>query len=144
MTVLRSAIYAEHFAQRDEFHTHMEQGIHEFTYCLYPHQSSGASERKASELNFGLRRVLTGFHKGSLPEKLGCIRCDQENVIITAVKQGEDGKGHILRLYEIEGKDTEAKITLVDKDISANISRYALKTVNDSGEILNAMEWKAE
>ena len=69
MTVLRSAIYADHFAQRDEHNVHMEQGIHAFTYSLYPHRSNAASERRAAELNFGLRRMLGSFHKGSLPEK---------------------------------------------------------------------------
>ena len=142
MTVLRGAIYADHFAQRDEHNVHMEQGIHEFTYSLYPHHSSSESERKAAQLNFGLRRVLGSFHQGSLPETKSCISCDSENVIISAVKQGEDGEGIVLRLYEIAGRDTAAQITLFDKKISVSVPHNSLKTVDENGEELNAMEWE--
>jgi len=142
LTVLRSAIYADHFAQRDEHNVHMEQGIHEFTYSLYPAGSYSGNERKAAELNFGLRRVLGSFHKGSLPEIKSCVSCSSENVIISAIKQGEDGEGSILRLYEMDGKDSTAQITLFDKKISVSVPHNSLKTVDESGRELNAMEWE--
>ena len=85
LTVLRGAIYADHFAQRDEFNEYMDQGIHEFTYSLYPSGDHSENERKAAQLNYGLRRVLSSFHKGSLPERMGCIELDAQNVIISAV-----------------------------------------------------------
>lgn len=142
MTVLRGAIYADHFARRDEHNVYMEQGIHEFTYSLYPACGNGENERKAAQLNFGLRRVMGSFHKGSLPESNSCISCDCENVIISAVKQGEDGEGMVLRLYEIGGKDTTAEITVFHKKIVVSVPRNSLKTVNEKGKELNAMEWE--
>ena len=144
LTVLRSAIYADHFAQRDEFNEYMEQGIHEFAYSLYPHRSNSESERKAAQLNFGLRRVMGSFHKGNLPETNSCISCDSDNIVISAVKQGEDGKGSILRLYEINGKDSTAQITLFDKNISVSVSHNSLRTVSEDGDALDAMEWEME
>ena len=142
MTVLRSAIYADHFAQRDEFNEFMEQGIHEFTYCLYPHETVSASERKAAELNFGLRRVLGGFHKGKLPECMGNISCDSENIMISAVKQGEDGSQTVLRLYEMEGKESQVTVKLFDKTICVAMPHNGLKTVDETGRELDAMEWE--
>lgn len=142
LTVLRSAIYADHFAQRDEHNVHMEQGIHEFTYSLYPAGSYSENERKAAQLNFGLRRVMGSFHKGSLPEIKSCISCDSENVIISAIKQGEDGEGSILRLYEMDGKDSTVQITLFDKKISVSVPHNSLKTVDENGRELDAMEWE--
>ena len=142
MTVLRGAIYADHFAQRDEYCEYMEQGIHEFTYSLFPYSSKTSSERTAAELNFGLRRVLGSFHKGSLPESMGCICCDQENLIVSAVKQSADGDRNILRLYEIEGKDTTGTVTLFGKELPVKVSHNALLTLNDRGEMLDAMEWE--
>jgi len=141
LTVLRSAIYADHFAQRDEHNVHMEQGVHEFTYSLYPSVSSSANERKAAQLNVGLRRVMGSFHKGSLPETQGCVFCDCENVMISAIKQGEDGNGMVLRLYEIAGKDTAAQITMFDQKLSVSVPRNGLKTLDENGEEMNAMEW---
>lgn len=141
LTVLRSAIYADHFAQRDEHNVHMEQGIHEFTYSLYPACGNSGNERKAAQLNFGLRRVMGSFHKGSLPENQGCVSCDCENVMISAIKQGEDGNGTVLRLYELEGKDTAAQITMFDQKLSVSVPRNGLKTLDENGEEMNAMEW---
>lgn len=141
LTVLRSAIYADHFAQRDEHNVHMEQGIHEFTYSLYPACGNSGNERKAAQLNFGLRRVMGSFHKGSLPENQSCVSCDCENVMISAIKQGEDGNGTVLRLYELEGKDTAAQITMFDQKLSVSVPRNGLKTLDENGEEMNAMEW---
>ena len=141
LTVLRSAIYADHFAQRDEHNVHMEQGIHEFTYSLYPACGNSGNERKAAQLNFGLRRVMGSFHKGSLPENQGCVSCDCENVMISAIKQGEDGNGTVLRLYELEGKDTAAQITMFDQKLSVSVPQNGLKTLDENGEEMNAMEW---
>lgn len=144
MTVLRSAIYADHFAKRDEFCEYMEQGIHEFSYSLFPHKGYSDSEKKAAELNFGLRRVLGSFRKGQLPEKLGCIEVDKENVIVSAVKRSEDGNGNILRAYEIGGEDTTASVRLFGKAVPMKLPHNSLKTYDDSGKELNAMEWEME
>lgn len=141
LTVLRSAIYADHFAQRDEYNVHMEQGIHEFIYSLYPCGSNSENERKAAQLNFGLRRVLGSFHKGHLPEKMGCMESDNENVIISAVKQKEDGDGIILRIYDLSGEDSQANIQLFDQTILVRIPHNGLVTVDDSANTLDAMEW---
>jgi alpha-mannosidase len=141
LTVLRSAIYADHFAQRDEFNVHMEQGIHEFTYSLYPSSSHSENEKKAAQLNFGLRRVLGSFHTGHLPEQMGCIESDNENVIISAVKQKEDGEGIVLRMYEIDGEDTDASVKLFGQKISVRLPHNGLVTVDDNANTLDAMEW---
>ena len=142
MTVLRGAIYADHFAQRDAHNVYMEQGIHEFTYSLYPNAGNSENERKAAELNFGLRRVTGSFHKGSLPEKMGCICCDNDQIIISAVKQGQDNRGSVLRLYEMDGKDAAARITLFGKTVSVSVPHHGLKTVDENGTELDAMEWQ--
>ena len=144
LTVLRSAIYADHFAQRDEHNEHMGQGIHEFTYSLYPSGSHSENERKAAQLNFGLRRVMGSFHKGSLPEAKSCVSCDSEDVIISAIKQYEDGEDTVLRLYEMDGRDSIARITLFDKNISVSVPHNGLKTVRENGEELDAMEWEIQ
>lgn len=51
-------------------------------------------------------------------------------------------KGSILRLYELNGKDSTASITLFDKKISVSVPHNSLITVDENGEELNAMEWK--
>lgn len=144
MTVLRGAIYADHFAKRDEYCEYMDQGIHEFQYSLYPHRGSAESEKAAAELNFGLRRVLGSFHKGNLPEEMGCIQVENENIIVSAVKKREDGAGCLLRVYEIGGEDVSSQITLFGKTVSVQLSHNGLKSYDEDGNQRNAMEWEME
>ena len=141
LTVLRGAIYADHFAQRDEFNEYMDQGIHEFTYSLYPSGDHSENERKAAQLNYGLRRVLGSFHKGSLPEKMGCIELDHKGVILSAVKQKEDGEAVVLRMYEMNGADASVNMRLFDRTISVYVPHNGLVTLDEEGNALDAMEW---
>jgi len=42
----------------------------------------------------------------------GYLAVGPQNVMAATLKQAEDGNGLVLRLYEVEGRDTEALITL--------------------------------
>ncbi|BCK01270.1 glycoside hydrolase family 38 N-terminal domain-containing protein [Anaerocolumna chitinilytica] len=49
------------------------------------------------------------------------ITIDNPQVIISAIKRAHNFKGYILRIYESTGKDTEAKIRLLDGRIDQNV-----------------------
>ncbi len=142
MTVLRSAIYADHFGNRDEFCEYMDQGRHEFYYSLFPYENNAQAEMTASELNFGLRYVWTGFHKGTLPEKMSCIECDNENIIVSAVKEAETGKGNIIRFYEMNSCDTSVSLKLFGNEIKSDVTHNEIKTFSDQGKELDLIEWE--
>ncbi|MGM9682996.1 MAG: alpha-mannosidase [Eubacteriales bacterium] len=148
MTVLRNAIYADHYAlpcgSRDEFCEFMEEDRQEFYYSLFPYENNAQAERRASELNFGLRYVWTGFHKGTLPEKMNCMECDNDNIIVSAVKESETGEDKIIRFYEMNGCDTEVSIKLFGNEIKSDISHNEIKTFNDKGKELDLIEWEIE
>lgn len=131
MTILRTAVYADHFGQqkRDDFAEYMDMDTHEFTYSVFPFKSKTDAEKKASELNFGLRYVMGAFHEGKLPEKAGFIKVKNENVLISAIKQHEDSEDAVIRLYEIEGTDTHSEIELFGKTIETEIKHNAIKTL---------------
>lgn len=141
LSVLRSAIYADHYGHRDDQCEFMEQGVHEFTYSVFPYLSKSDSERKAEELNCGLRAVNETYHAGRLPEKMSCFNCDSENIFVSAVKEAEEEESTILRIYEMEGVDTKASIRLFENEIQAEVSHNALQTVDENGKTLNLMEW---
>jgi len=138
LTVLRGAIFADHFAgeYRDEFCPYMDQGEHEFVYTIFPYKSLSDTVRRAAELNCKPEAVAETFHKGTLPERFCGISVDADNVQITAIKEGEDG-GTVIRLYEIEGRDTDVNITLFGKTFSLHISHNSVVTaiIGDDGEI---------
>ena len=142
LTVLRSAIYADHFGVRDEFCEYMEQGRHEFYYSLFPYENKADAERRASELNFGLRYVWTGFHGGSLPEKMSCMECDNDNIIVSAVKEAETGEGNIIRLYEMNGQDASVSLKLFGNEIKSDITHNEIKTFDNAGKELDLIEWE--
>lgn len=142
MTVLRSSIYADHFGHRDEFCEYMEQGIHEFTYSVFPYINPAFAEKKAQELNFGVRVVTDTFHKGNLPERKSCFSCNNENIVVSAIKQAEDGNGNIMRFYEANHKSGKVTIHMFENRIETEISHDAIKTVHDNGKELNIIEWE--
>lgn len=93
LTLLKSATYPDPDA---------DQGEHRFTYSLLPHTGDWrAGTAPASyALNDPLivRRVTGGG--GDMPQSL--VAVDAPNVIIETVKQAEDSRGLIVRLYENE------------------------------------------
>ncbi|MBQ8182479.1 MAG: alpha-mannosidase [Clostridia bacterium] len=78
-------------------------GMHTFTYAYYPHAGTwqtGGTVKEAFELNLPLKATLTNAHEGKLPDCYSFINCDNDDIIIDAVKQAQDGNGIILRVYE--------------------------------------------
>ena len=140
LTVLRSAIYADHYGVRDDFCEYMEQGVQEFDYVVFPYESKSAAERMAAELNFGLRAVMDSFHAGVLEEQHSCMKGSLDNVIITAVKQAEDGEDTVVRFYEIDGREAEIDIEILGKRIVTSVAHHEIKTFCGEAET-NLIEW---
>lgn len=143
MTVLRTAVYADHYGQscRDEFCEYMDMGVSEFTYSVFPDMGRCGNERRACELNFPLRSIVGSFHKGKLPEDISCISIDCDNVFVSAIKQSEDSDKNVIRFFELDGNDTDVKISLFDKEIGTKIGHNGIKTLDEDSEELNFMEW---
>lgn len=118
----------------------MEQGISEFTYSVSPYESDTSAEKTASELNFALPHIMGSFHKGKLPEVKSCFECDNDDIIITAIKQAEDSDETVIRAYEANGNNTNAKIKLFDKEITAEFAHNEVKTFKGCDEV-NMIEW---
>ncbi|MCR5682692.1 MAG: hypothetical protein K6G29_09610, partial [Clostridiales bacterium] len=130
LTVLRGAIWADHYGTRDDLCEYMDQGIHEFTYAIYPaaEEHKYLLARRAAELNAAPFAVLETFHKGALPTSYAGIRALPENIVVTAVKKHEDSDAVVIRAYECEGRDTEAEFTVFGKTFNAPFGHRAAKT----------------
>ena len=128
LTVLRSALYADHYGQRDEFCEYMEQGEHRFCYRITPFESLSSAERNAQELQFPPIAIQATFHKGALPTSFGTISLSADNIIISAIKEHRQAQGTVVRVYESQGIDTEATLTLFDKSFDFSLSHDAVKT----------------
>ncbi len=82
-------------------------GTHTVPYALYPHLGSwrtGEVHRRAREYNVPLIGVPVTEHSGALPARASFFQVEPANIMITAVKGTEDGRGLVLRLVEVEGR----------------------------------------
>ncbi|WP_309275301.1 alpha-mannosidase [Paenibacillus sp.] len=148
LSLIKSAVYPDGNA---------DQGLHEFTYSLYPHSGSwyeAGTHQAACELNAPLMVAHVEVGVG-LPEKLGMLNIDARNVMIDTVKKAEDNKTLIVRLYEFGGIRTKAAVTVdpylgqihsaeetdlmeehpsalpfVGQEIEVTLAPYEIKTLN--------------
>ena len=142
MTVLRGAVYADHYGDRDDRCPYIDQGLHRFTYQIFPYKTAVDAHRRAALLNMPVRCVTETFHHGPLGESYeGCVN-RSEDMVITAIKMAEDNEGAVIRGLETGGKETKLDLNLFGKDISIAASPYSVKTVNEAGNELNFMEWE--
>lgn len=105
LSLIKSAVYPDGNA---------DQGLHEFTYSLYPHSGGwyeAGTHQAACELNAPLMAASAPVGAG-LPETLGMLNVNARNVMIDTVKKAEDGKTLIVRLYEFGGIRTKAAVTV--------------------------------
>ena len=147
LTVLRGAIYADHFGERDDLCEYMEQGIHRFEYSIFPFVSIADTERKAQELNNKPTVILETFHKGALKTEFSGISVSEENIVVTALKKHEDSDALILRCYETEDRDTDVSIRVFDNEFKAHFSHSEVKTFiikDNAAEEVDFMEWRKQ
>ncbi|MBE6758065.1 MAG: alpha-mannosidase [Ruminococcaceae bacterium] len=144
LTALRGTAYADHFGERDEYYEYMDQGDQRFTYLLFPFATEADAARRTDELCQPLAAVIDTFHRGSLPTAFGGIELSKENVVVTAVKPAEDGEGVVLRLNEVEGRNTVVKVRLFDDTFEIAVPHHGVKTllIKDGKAIeTDFMEW---
>jgi len=82
---------------------------HCFTYSLLPHLK-GWQDAGVYEESFNLNVPIKAVPGGSLGKEYSFMSTDSDNVILETVKQAEDGKGIIVRLYETKNK--RSRVTL--------------------------------
>ena len=90
-----------------------DQGVHRFTYALYPHRGSwqeAHTVRQGYQLNVPLKTVF-GKTSHSLPPIAQLLNLQAENLILMALKQSEDDP-HVWigRCYECHGETAQLSL----------------------------------
>lgn len=109
LSLLKSATYPNPDADKER---------HTFTYSLYPHIGGwreAGTVVQAYQLNNPPLSVIKPNDGGILPSAHSFISCEQENVIIEAVKKAEEGGSTIVRLYECFNRTTRAGLRIGQK-----------------------------
>lgn len=106
LTLLKSATYPNPEA---------DQGIHEFSYVLLPHEGD-FRDAGVIESAYLLARPLAATApngNGTAPDSFALAKSDRKNVIIEAVKAAEDDENAVIvRLYDAYNMRSTAKITV--------------------------------
>jgi alpha-mannosidase len=104
LSLLRSPTYPDPMADR---------GRHEFTYSFYTHAGAwngGDTVRQAIELNQPLQAIWAERHGGALPPVHGFVAVTGRHAVLDTIKQAEDGRGWVLRLYDALGTGGSATL----------------------------------
>ena len=159
LTVLRSPAYAHHIPavlEADQQYAFIDQGIQRFQYTLFPHAGSwenAGTARRAAELNQPPVALFGTFHsEGKLPQSDSFISVEPQNLMVTVLKEAEDGDGWILRAYESSGAAVHACIQLpaLGRTIESDFGPAEIKTFHipvDPTQAVterNLLEWLDE
>lgn len=145
ISVARSAVFAHHNPRVLDMkaeHLWMDQGIQTFRMLLVPHTDSWRKTsvcRIADEFTAPPVVIYQGIHGGSLPKSGSFLTIDSPGVIVSAIKQSENGKDTIIRCVETSGVKVTAELDLKFAAIKwkGNFHPYEIKTlrVNDKDEV---------
>ena len=137
ISVIRSAVYAHHnprVLDMNAEHIWQDQGIHTFRMQLIPHKDSWQKSniaRKTEEFLSPAVAVYQGIHVGSMPKAGSFLSVDNENIIVSAIKQSEEGDDLIIRCIETSGSDATATLNLAfaNRRWSGNFRPCEIKTL---------------
>ena len=87
------------------------QGSHTFHYALVPHRGNWSQAyAQAHAFSAPFRAATTGAHAGTLPPTVSFIEVAPAALVVSAVKEAEDGEGLIVRLWNIQAEACQATI----------------------------------
>ena len=118
VSIVRGAVYAQHEPRTldpNAEYQWMDQGVQTFRMVLIPH-SGGWQDAQvvhaAEELLAPPAIIYQGIHPGSRSESASFLSVDSPNIIVSAVKEAEDGNDIIVRCFESTGRQTRATVNL--------------------------------
>lgn len=129
----RSCHYSNHYAvQRGIYNDSMaieDIGPQKFKYDIMPyHGDLSAVFRATEELNTEFPVIQETYHPGTLPQSASHMSLDSTNVTVSAVKPAEDGKGIIVRLTEIAGKEADVTVTILGTAVKAHVKPFDIQS----------------
>ena len=118
LSVVRGAPFAHHIphvVNEDHDVLWQDQGVQTFRMLLIPHRGTwqdSNAPRAAEEFTAPVPVVYQGIHAGKRPGADSFLAVDAPNVVVSAIKQAEDGGDLILRCYETAGRPATASLDL--------------------------------
>ncbi|HWH06669.1 MAG TPA: glycoside hydrolase family 38 C-terminal domain-containing protein, partial [Gaiellaceae bacterium] len=152
ISAVRSPVWAWHdpreLEEGGDFE-YMDQGRQTFLVRLVPHAGDWREAgvvRLAAELNQPPFALIETFHDGPLPQRRSFAEDGGGSVVVTALKEAEDGNGVIVRALETAGRPARATLAVLAREWEAELGPHELKTflLPDAGGVheTNLLEWR--
>lgn len=146
ISVARSAVFAHHNPKVLDMkaeHLWMDQGIQTFRMLLVPHADSWKKNnvvRISEEFIAPSVAIYQGIHGGPMPKSGSFLSVDAQNVLVSSIKQSENGDDLIIRCVETSGIPVAATIDLrfASRKWTGNFRPCEIKTLRinqKSGDI---------
>jgi alpha-mannosidase len=141
LTLLRSPIYAHHGHPLQRYQVdetldweYQEQGCRAGRWQLLAHRGDwrdAAVPARAAAFNNPVLMVTEANHPGARPRQDTLLAVAARSVLVTAVKQSEEGADIVIRLYEYAGREDEAVVTVrpIQRTFKVRLGPYEIKTV---------------
>ena len=121
ITALRSPVFADHFGERDDLCEFTDQGEQKFKIAIKGIKDDLSELYRLSEIMLTpLTSVLGTYHEGKLSASGSAADVSADNIVITAFKAAEDGRGYIIHCHEISGKPADAEININVLNVKIN------------------------
>ncbi|MHB0999402.1 MAG: alpha-mannosidase [Armatimonadota bacterium] len=94
-----------------------ELGRHDIRLAVMPHNGEcdvTSAIKMGDAFNLQMNVVSADVHEGPLASTKGFLEVLTPNVLLASIKKAEDSDALIVRVFETEGKETEAKIRISD------------------------------
>lgn len=118
----------------------MEQGVSRFNYEIFIYSTASDAKRRADEFNSPMLLIQDTFHKGELGSEYTAVSGSiPENLVVTAVKRGEDG-GRVVRFAEYDGTAADAAFKINSCEVKCSTKAYEIKTLHNGVET-DLIEW---
>jgi alpha-mannosidase len=111
--VLQPVLLASRRSCHSEGNWYLQEGDHHYRFSLSSHQAGWRNGYRAGiEANCPLFPVTApqAAKNAGLPEELSFFSVSAPNVLVSTIKKCEDDDSVIIRLVEIEGKDSEVEL----------------------------------
>ncbi len=136
ISLLRSPIYAFHAPRkprRGGGYLYTDQGQHLIHLALLPHGKLDLSDAfaMAEGLNNPPIVAFSNRHPGPLPPSSSFVKLTPKNVWLSAMKMSERGNFPVLRLFECEGRETKATLSLplLHQEFKISMRPWEIRTV---------------
>jgi alpha-mannosidase len=113
--ILQPILLASRKSCHSKGNWYLQAGEHHYRFSIFSHAPDWRQGRKpATAANHNLRAVVDvePLPDANLPSKLSFASVSADNVVISALKKGEDDDSVVVRLVEMEGSDTLAELRL--------------------------------